>query len=175
MTQANDSITVTPGTGATVATQLAGGKEYQVVVVADQNGDMDPVKSSKPYIPAPADILSGSVTVANSTAATTIITIPAGRTWYGNVGLEVLNTQNAATTPLFATVTVVGTNATPANGTAILQVVNHRAGNVSVNFDGMVPWTYITAPVGNSVDLRVTLSEANASHAAAAFCNGVLL
>ena len=38
MTQANDSITVTPGTGATVATQLANSKEYQVVCVADENG-----------------------------------------------------------------------------------------------------------------------------------------
>lgn len=175
MTQANDSITVTPGTGATVATQLAGGKEYQVVVMADQNGDMDPIRPSKPYIPSPSDILSGSVTVTNSTTPTTIITIPAGRTWYGNVGLEVLNTQNAATTPLFATITTSGTGATPAPGTAILQVVNHRAGNISPNFDAMVPWTYIVAPGGNSVTLQVTLSEANASHAAVAFCNGVLL
>lgn len=175
MTQANDSITVTPGTGATVATQLVSGKEYQVVVMADQNGDMDPTTRTKPYIPAAADILSNSVAVQNSTTATTIITIPAGRTWYGNVGLEVLNTQNASATPLFATITVVGTNASPANGTAILQVVNHRAANVSMNFDATVPWTYVAAPVGNSVTLQVQLSEANASHACVAFCNGVLL
>lgn len=38
MTQANDSILVTPGTGATVATHLSGGKEYQVVMVADDSG-----------------------------------------------------------------------------------------------------------------------------------------
>lgn len=175
MAQANDSITVTPGTGATVATQLAGGKEYQVVVMADQNGDMDPVSRSKPYLPAPADILSASVNVVNTTTATTIITIPAGRTWYGNIGLEVLNTQNAATTPLFATVKTNGTNATPASGTALVQVVSHRAGNVSMNFDAFVPWTYVTAPVGNSVTLEVQLSEANASHAAVAHCNGILL
>lgn len=40
MTQANDSITVTPGSGATVATHLAGGKEYQVVMVADESGHL---------------------------------------------------------------------------------------------------------------------------------------
>lgn len=34
----NDSIAVTPGTGATVATQLVSSKEYQVVMVADSNG-----------------------------------------------------------------------------------------------------------------------------------------
>ncbi len=38
MTQANDSISVTPGTGATVATQLVGGKEHQVVMLAAESG-----------------------------------------------------------------------------------------------------------------------------------------
>lgn len=34
----NDSITVTPGSGATIATQLVSSKEYQVVMVADASG-----------------------------------------------------------------------------------------------------------------------------------------
>lgn len=38
MSQANDSITVTPGAGATVATHTVLGKEYQVVMVADESG-----------------------------------------------------------------------------------------------------------------------------------------
>lgn len=38
MAQANDSITVTPGTGATVATHLVNSKEYQVVMLADGDG-----------------------------------------------------------------------------------------------------------------------------------------
>lgn len=38
MTQANDSILVTPGSGATVATELINGKEHQVVVLADNSG-----------------------------------------------------------------------------------------------------------------------------------------
>lgn len=40
MAQANDSILVTPGAGATVATHLAGGKEYQVVMQADPAGHL---------------------------------------------------------------------------------------------------------------------------------------
>lgn len=36
--QANDSILVTPGSGATVATHAAGSKEHQVVMVADADG-----------------------------------------------------------------------------------------------------------------------------------------
>lgn len=46
MAQANDSITVTPGTGATVATHLASSKEYQVVMVADQSGHIVGSKST---------------------------------------------------------------------------------------------------------------------------------
>jgi hypothetical protein len=38
MAQANDSILVTPGTGATVATHAVSGKEHQVVMVADESG-----------------------------------------------------------------------------------------------------------------------------------------
>lgn len=38
MAQANDSILVTPGSGATVATHTVGGKEHQVVMVADDSG-----------------------------------------------------------------------------------------------------------------------------------------
>lgn len=41
MTQANDSVLVTPGTGATIATHNPGdGKEYQVVMVADDSGHL---------------------------------------------------------------------------------------------------------------------------------------
>lgn len=36
----NDSITVTPGSGATVATELVSGKEYQVVMIATSNGQL---------------------------------------------------------------------------------------------------------------------------------------
>ena len=38
MTQANDSVLVTPGAGATIATHLVGGKEHQVVMLADADG-----------------------------------------------------------------------------------------------------------------------------------------
>lgn len=37
----NDSITVTPGSGATIATQLVNGKEYQVVMIAEEDGHIE--------------------------------------------------------------------------------------------------------------------------------------
>jgi hypothetical protein len=40
MVQANDSIDVTPGTGATVATHLVGGKEHQVMMLANPAGSL---------------------------------------------------------------------------------------------------------------------------------------
>ena len=40
MTLANDSILVTPGSGATVATHTAGGKEHQAIVIADASGQL---------------------------------------------------------------------------------------------------------------------------------------
>jgi hypothetical protein len=40
MTLAGDSILVTPGTGATVATHSAGGKEHQVVMIAGPDGHL---------------------------------------------------------------------------------------------------------------------------------------
>lgn len=38
MSQANDSVSVTPGTGAVVATHAVAGKEHQVVMLADESG-----------------------------------------------------------------------------------------------------------------------------------------
>ncbi len=38
MTLANDSVLVTPGSGATIATHLASSKEYQAMVIADAGG-----------------------------------------------------------------------------------------------------------------------------------------
>lgn len=40
MTQANDSVLVTPGSGATIATHAVGGKEHQVVMIAHASGHL---------------------------------------------------------------------------------------------------------------------------------------
>jgi hypothetical protein len=40
MAKANDSVDVTPGTGAVIATHLQGGKEHQVVMLANPNGHL---------------------------------------------------------------------------------------------------------------------------------------
>lgn len=40
MSSANDSVTITPGAGATIATHLVGGKEHQAVVLVDAVGQI---------------------------------------------------------------------------------------------------------------------------------------
>lgn len=45
MPAANDSVAVTPGTGTLIATQLVGGLEYQVVMIANPDGHL---KDSNP-------------------------------------------------------------------------------------------------------------------------------
>ena len=50
MAQANDSILVTPGAGATVATELVNGKEHQVVMLADPSGHLHGTLPSYMYM-----------------------------------------------------------------------------------------------------------------------------
>src|SRR4051812_2890492 len=40
MSKAGDSILVTPGSGATVATHTVNSKEHQVVMIADERGEL---------------------------------------------------------------------------------------------------------------------------------------
>lgn len=229
MTQANNSVNVTPGTGEIIATQAAGGKEYQVVVLADQNGDMDPLQATltggtqktklvdtggtnvasisaagavkvdgsavtqpvsgtvtanagtgifttKNFTPATADILTGSAVAGpNSTTAVTIITIPAGRTWYGNVAVECVNTANAGTGRTRAMIQVNGTSVTPAAGTNLCVAVTHPGGNTAPSADAAAPFTYVVAPGGNSVTIQVKLDTSDGNFEATGFANGVLL
>lgn len=63
MTLANDSILVTPGSGATVATHTVASKEHQVVVVADADGHIQ--KS----LPVYRLIVQGSAVGANKVHA----------------------------------------------------------------------------------------------------------
>lgn len=100
MTQANDSITVTPGSGATVATHLVSGKEHQVVVLADQSGTLDPIQAS-----------TLMVTGTAATAAGVTVSLPAiaGQFHY-ITSIEVVLYNAAARTTGVTPVTMTTTN-----------------------------------------------------------------
>lgn len=126
--------------------------------------------STKPSIPAPADIVSGGVQVDNSVTPTTIITIPAGRTWRGSVSVC---GSNADTTQSLASTKIVtaGTGVVPAADTIIANVISRRdsAATVMVNY----PVT-VTAPAGNSVTLQLVNSRAT-TYSSTGSANGILL
>lgn len=181
----NSDVDITPGAGAQIATQQISGKEYQVIITSDQSGNLDPVQvvsgsvtanagsgnfSSKPYVPAAADIVSGSATVTNSVTETTVVTIPAGRTWHGTVHLSVYFTGTASATVKFAHVRTLGTGVSPSAGT-ILHRVNMGSNNGSSDTSG--PF-YVSAPVGNAVTITVTNGAAT-TQVCTASANGVLL
>lgn len=173
---ANDGVNVTPGTGVVVASQLVSGKEYQVIVLSDQSGNLDPIARNKPAIPAVADILCGSANAGpSSTTAVTVITIPAGRTWAGNVGVECVNTANVNAGRTRAMIQVNGTGVTPAAGTNLCVAVTHPGGTSAPSADANVPITYVVAPVGNSVTIQVKLDTSDANFEATGFANGILL
>lgn len=149
MSLSNDSVTVTPGTGATIATHLAGGKEHQVVMIANPDGHL--ANSNPVYrmiVPASAvgankvhcdlfnatgsgvvlKVLSAFCFVDNDTAVT------------GTVGVEVALTRTTA----------AGTGGTAAtnDGTALTAPVISRLDTASPTLSASV--TARSAPAGGA-------------------------
>jgi hypothetical protein len=117
-----------------------------------------------------ADVVAGTAVATNSTTPVTIITIPAGRTWCGEVTVSITSTAAAI---VAATVDTNGTNAIPASGTIVARV--NIGGLTSGGFQANQAFKVkAVAPAGNSITLRLvnTSGTANTSSATA---NGVLI
>lgn len=128
-----------------------------------------------PVPAAPSNILSGSADAVNTAAAQPIITIPAGRTWYGTVTCSMANLA-ATGTSVSAAVATAGTGVTPAVGTVLLKVICNTVGTVAgeaanENVSGPL---YVVAPSGNAVTLTLTNSTATTCTSTAQ-ANGQLL
>ena len=116
-------------------------------------------------VPAAADMLSGHQAFVATVGATTVITVPAGRTWVGAVALAcdvALAAAVVTTGRAFAQVTTAGTGVTPAAGTYLS--CEARAGaNAATGTVGsqestslVVPDFYVAAPAGNAVTLQMS-------------------
>ncbi len=117
-----------------------------------------------------ANILAGTAVAANTVAAQTIITVPAGRQWCGEVVVSIASTAAAL---VAATVDVNGTNAVPASGTVVGRV--NIAGLTSGGFNASAAFrVQVFAPAGNSVTLRLVNTSATANTSSAS-ANGVLV
>jgi len=149
MSLPNDSITVTPGTGATVATQLVSTKEYQVVMLALPDGHIQgslpqyrlicpsqAVGANKVFLDlfnatgsgASLRVLSAFCYVDNDTAVT------------GTLGVEVSLTRTSA----------VGTGGTAAttNGTSLTAITLSAMDTASAALSASV--TARSAPTGGA-------------------------
>lgn len=128
-----------------------------------------------PFVPSAANILSGSATAANTAAAQTLLTVPAGRTWEGTITVSLTN-QATTGSLVNAQIKTAGTNVTPAAGSVLLTVQAGTVGTVTSdasNF-GATGDIYVQAPAGNAVTLTLTNSTATTCTSNAS-ANGVLL
>lgn len=132
--------------------------------------------------PAAANLVSGYLNFTSTTAATTLITVPAGKTWQGTAGASCDVAQAAATATAGvarAVFTTVGAGATPAAGTIF--AVEARAGaNAATGTVGSqaansaaLPMT-IVAPSGNAVTVAVASTCAGTNTSVDAWASGVL-
>lgn len=122
-------------------------------------------------IPAPTSILCNGINVVNTITGSTIITIPAGRTWYGTVHVAANNTTAVAADAV-ALVKVFGSGVAPANGTIVAFAA--ASGATGTTDGGTSGPLYIAAGAGGAATVQLSNSTATtfSSYAAA---NGVLL
>lgn len=130
-----------------------------------------------------ANVLNGFQTFTSTTGATTLLTVPAGRTWVGTVGVScstAIAAASATAGQARAVIASAGTGVTPAAGTLFACEANAGAnaatGTVGSNNFGrqQIPLTLI-APVGNAVTLTVVTTQAGTTSRVDAFASGSLI
>ena len=137
------------------------------------SGGTSPSTPVSPISVAAANVLCGSAAATNSAAAQTIITVPAGRTWYGTVSAFIAAT--AGTALVSATINTAGTNVTPAAAVNLLTVTSDPVTAAGQTAAGLTTGPfYVIAPVGNSVTLTLTNSSATTNQSTASAL-GILL
>jgi hypothetical protein len=115
------------------------------------------------HYPGRTDILCNSRTTAG-----TIITIPAGKVWCGDLMISVSVAAAQTGTP---TITVSGANAAPADGTIVHRLSVTGLALSTITDSATIP-VIVRAPAGNAVTLEFA---ATGSTSAAAVANVVLL
>lgn len=144
------------GTATSVNTGNADAGTQRVVLASNQ-----PAVSVSSSVTTAANVLVGTLSHTATTAAATIITIPAGRTWVGTIGISADIGANAASTTAgqaLGLIATAGTGVTPAAGT-VLPCEARAGANAATGTSGTqgsnsvtIPITVI-APAGNSVTL----------------------
>lgn len=118
--------------------------------------------------PAAANIRHGYLSFAATAAATTLVTVPAGRTWTGTLAVACATTTTAASVTAGvarAVVSVAGAGAIPAG--TVFAVEARAAANAATGTAGDsgnstldCPLT-VAAPAGNAVTIQVAATITN--------------
>lgn len=144
---------------------------------------MTPVQAALATPPA-ADVLAGHVAHTSTTGATTIITVAAGETWRGTIGIvcDVANAAaNSTAGQALGTITTAGTGVTPSAGTYLTcearAGANAATGTVGSQGANAVSATdfVIVAPAGNSVTLQGASTIAGSAGRVAFFASGTYI
>lgn len=118
--------------------------------------------------PVAANVLSNGVTVA-AAGSTTLLTIPAGRTWVGSVeaAIAAQNPPVTATGTAGARISTTGAGVTPAAGVPyvaadviLAATVAGALSGVNANESADTPNLVVVAPGGNAVTLSLDVSTA---------------
>lgn len=134
--------------------------------------------------PAAANVLAGYQSFTSTTAATTIVTVPAGRTWAGEINVNCVAAIAAASaTAGQATgiITTAGANVTPTAGTYLgcdgRAGANAATGTVGSNGQDSADATdfVVIAPAGNAVTLQCTSTNAGNFSRVTCAANGRLI
>lgn len=122
------------------------------------------------YIPNPGLVLSAYVRVSNSTTQTNVLTVPAGRTWVGQVTIQSSSQSGTAVLADTRAVTA-GTGVLPVAGTVIGVAQSARDTTSTVfTVDNVV----VVAPASGPVTIDVINSTAT-TYIGGVSCFGYLL
>lgn len=120
--------------------------------------------------PASADVVAGTAVATNSTTPVTLITVPAGRTWRGNVMVGIASTAAAI---VAATVDVNGTGSpAPASGAVVARVQTGGLTSGAFNEAATIP-VVVKADASNAATLRLVATSA-VNNTCSASANGIL-
>ena len=129
----------------------------------------DGVPFVRPIVgPADADINVGYLSHTSTTGATTLLTVPAGRTWAGTVTIVAAVAKDAAATTTAqarAVIATAGTGVVPAAGTILACEAKAGANAVggvtgSQGGNSIAARVVVRAPVGNAVTLTLVSTVA---------------
>jgi hypothetical protein len=149
------------------------------------SANFDSPTTVAPSRPDAGDILAGSLVHTSTTAAADIVTVAAGKTWRGTIGIvcDVANVAATGTTAgqALGVITTAGTGVTPTAGTYLTCEArcgaNAATGTVGSQGNNSIAAAdfVVVAPAGNTVSLQGTTTIAGTAGRVSYSANGTYI